>query len=643
MTLEFKVLYIDAATGEWEIRTYTPEKGVYGPIDLGIKLHLEEYRSWESDPLSPGNPLILGWGPFALARVLGANRLVAVFRSPMTMGLHVSTMGGAAWSLARSGVDALVVEGRSEDPAILLISGRPGGVEVRREIIDWKTLTRILGPKPAGVYGVKAMHLELTRRYGDFIAKNKARILTVGPASLHSRSGGIFSYAPQHGSESMVIDSASRGGAGSVMLQGHGVAALIVGGKLEPPRRGEPDHSLLNKLAQERLGAPYTKSVLATTKKYRYDPDLGTGGTFGVNYVYYRELVPMFGYNTIYYGLHVRLELHEMVSEYFWSPFQAEVFRGSPAGKWKTCGEPCPVACKKIAYGTKVDYEPFHALGPMIGVFRFRDALELVEEADMLGVDAIEAGHAISWIFELVAADNVRPEDAGIPFRPRFDPLHYNPARDSHHNAVLARKLLLDLYTGRGKLGSLVASEGLRRAATLLEEEGWEGSRDSLLYAAFGERGYMTPNYYWSPGMVAPLYILGRYWTNYTPTFQEPEDYARTSLKRAQWEYSIDNAGLCRFHRGWAEKILDRLYGSLGLDLDPPAHAKKMYALVAEYQRKAGAEPVPWESRKAFDLIATIAGEMGATEWARRIAEDPQAALEWWRRFKAELDKLLGS
>jgi len=151
----------------------------------------------------------------------------------------------------------------------------------------------------------------------------------------------------------------------------------------------------------------------------------------------------------------------------------------------------------------------------------------------------------------------------------------------------------------------------------------------------------MTPNLYWSPGMVAPLYMLGRYWTNYSPTFQEPEDYARTSLRRAALEYAVDNAGFCRFHRGWLEKVIDKAYQALGVDEDPVKHALRMYRLIAEYRKRAGAPPVPWESRKTMDLVATIAAEMRVSPWAERMAESPEASLEWWRRFYNEVERLL--
>lgn len=38
------------------------------------------------------------------------------------------------------------------------------------------------------------------------------------------------------------------------------------------------------------------------------------------------------------------------------------------------CGEPCATACKKLNGKYKKDYEPYHALGPQVGVFDQRAA-----------------------------------------------------------------------------------------------------------------------------------------------------------------------------------------------------------------------------------------------------------------------------
>jgi glyceraldehyde-3-phosphate dehydrogenase (ferredoxin) len=146
----------------------------------------------------------------------------------------------------------------------------------------------------------------------------------------------------------------------------------------------------------------------------------------------------------------------------------------------------------------------------------------------------------------------------------------------------------------------------------------------------------MTPNFYWAPGLIGPMYIQGRYWTNYNPTFMPPEDFAKSSYERAVAEAYIDNAGICRFHRGWAEPVLKELYALAGLKPPTP----QLYRDIAYYAKLAGAEPMPWESKRARDLVATLARELGAKEWE---FEDYDDYYEWWVRYKEALDKLIFS
>jgi glyceraldehyde-3-phosphate ferredoxin oxidoreductase (EC 1.2.7.6) len=117
------------------------------------------------------------------------------------------------------------------------------------------------------------------------------------------------------------------------------------------------------------------------------------------------------------------------VLELFWKPFQREVFE--KAKRWYNCGEPCPVVCKKVWRGKKVDYESFHAVGPFIGNYLFEEAVPLVDLIDRLGLDAIEMGHLVAWLFDAVHISLLKPEEVGIDDIPAFDPSKFNPVDDS--------------------------------------------------------------------------------------------------------------------------------------------------------------------------------------------------------------------
>ncbi len=94
----------------------------------------------------------------------------------------------------------------------------------------------------------------------------------------------------------------------------------------------------------------------------------------------------------------------------------------------------------------------------------------------------------------------------------------------------------------------------------------------------------------------------------------------------------IDDAGLCRFHRGWAEPVLEKLY----IEATGMGPNKNLYKEIAEYSIKAGAEPMPWESRRARDVVSTMAREIGSKDWG---FEDYEDYINWWRKFKVTVDK----
>ncbi len=645
----YRILEVDVGGRTWRLREF-PLTKVLGPVDAGILVHFER-RTWEKSAFDPDNALLLGSGPFKGGRLMGTHRLIAVFKSPQTGTLHVSAVGGASYAFMRTGVDAVVIVGRSHVPLIMTIIGDRGETpRVEFHEISYGKLEDLYRGY-SGKRGIYAFTSYLIDNYWELFENYMARPVLVGPAAVRTIFGAIFAPGIDlrrrdvaYGQE----DSAARGGGGTVMYRSHNVSAIIFGGKSTRSAGTVNNSDAINKVFRSVYGKDYVSVLNEKTVKYRYDPKLRTGGTFGVNYVHYRELVPGFAYNTVYASKTLRIELSNLILEKFWKPFNVEVFEKSKS--WYNCGEPCSVVCKKVWRGKKVDYEPFNALGPLIGVVRFEDSVELVDLADEKGLDAIEVGHIVAWIFDLIHKGLLEPGEVGLDSKPMFDPSLYSPS-SSTMNARLAKALIEGLTEGSNEVLRLIAENGIRGAAKALNAKYKDrvsrigiGFEDTAVYIPLGDGGYMTPNLYWTPGMLAPLFMLGRYWTDYNPTFADPEEYARSSMKRALNEYLIDNAGICRFHRGWAESALRDMYRDLlGVDVDIREHALRAYRQIAEYSKMAGAEPRMWEGKKPRDIIFMLAGEVGSEEWAAKFARDPeQASSEWWTRFYDEVNRELG-
>ncbi|MCG2863331.1 MAG: aldehyde ferredoxin oxidoreductase [Vulcanisaeta sp.] len=623
-----KVLWIDLDRNSWETRIIDAP----GPVSLGVRIH-RELKTWGMDPLDPRVPLIIGMGPFVGGKMPGFHRLIITFKSPMTRTLHVSALGGAAYKFMGSGVDAIVLVGKASSPVVVFVSS--DGVEIRN-----------VNPvfRYGNYKGAYAFTKYLLDTYRDFFVKYNARAIVVGPAALSTYNGALVSIDvnPARGEfRPGAEDFAARGGPGTAMARGHNVVGVVAGGSYGARYAKVTDLGLINRITMDAFKKPFMQVMGEKTIKYRFDPSVGAGGTFGVNYPHYRELLPLFGYKSIYLPREERIRHVEAILRLFWKPFVDEVFVKSKS--WYNCGDfGCSVVCKKVWRGKKVDYEPFHAMGPFIGNYIFEEAVPLVDLIDQYGLDAIEMGHVVAWIFDAVDNGLLQPGEVGLSDSPIFDPRRFNPEVDSRKNARLARELIEGFVEGSTEVLKLIAENGIRVAARKLDEvfhdrvlKVGKSFRDLVVYAAYGADGYMTPNLYWAPGMVAPMYVLGRYWTNYTPTFMGPEDFAKSSLDRAIAEALIDDAGLCRFHRGWAEPILDKLYAEI-TGMQPN---RDLYREFAEYSIKANAQPVPWEGERARDLVSTMAREVSSREWT---FEDYEQYIEWWRRFKATLDAGLG-
>jgi glyceraldehyde-3-phosphate dehydrogenase (ferredoxin) len=618
-----KVLFINLDKLEYKIINIDSQ----GIISLGVKIH-NEYESWKKDIYDPSVPFIFGLGPFVGGKLFGVHRMVAIFKSPLTRTLHFSSVGGVGYKFMGSGIDAIVIIGYSREPSVIFISPDNVKIESVNYVNSYKNYK-----------GVYAFSRYLLEKYNDFFSNYNARAVVVGEGSMHTYNGNLFSFDIVNGEFRIGSeDFSGRGGVGSSLFKGHNILGIVSGGNYKYRYEKVNDFQLINKIFLEKFGKSYIEVINEKTKKYKYDPETGSGGTFGENYLLYKEFLPLFGYKSIYYSKELRRKHYENIIELFWKPFQEEVFIKSKL--WFTCGDLCNVACKKVYKGKKVDYEPFHSLGPFVGNYIFEEALKLVDLVDQYGMDAIEVGYVISWLFDLIENKLLEPGEIGINDYPIFNFENFDPKNDSYKNSKIAEKIIEGLIKKNNEILSLISERGIRVSSKILNEKYKERIKDNkfndyVVYASFGNEGYITPNLYWGPGVVAPMYILGKYWTDYSNSFARPEDFARFSYGRAINESLVEDLGICRFYRGVYEPVLDRLYKEItGKDLD-----KNLYKEIVEYSIKANAEPVLWESKRAMDLVSTMCRELNSKDWKFERYED---YVEWWKRFKESLDKYLG-
>jgi glyceraldehyde-3-phosphate dehydrogenase (ferredoxin) len=606
-----RVLLVDAATGFYRIDRYPVGQPFFGPVDLG--LHLAGRH----------NSLNIGVGLLAGSILPGSNRLIFTGFSPCWGGFYVSTMGGAALVFDNLGLNMLSLVGRAPTPSILYLN-RQGGEHVEVQLVP-VALSEVWKGERGGFYGLMDHVLE---RFADRYT-NDPRVLAVGPAAEATDFGAIGS-APIAGGKTSFADTwAGRGGFGSKMLRDHHIAAVIYGGTFVDEDFRD------RKLADQWFEDKYQKKLKAVdfeaTTKYRFDPKFETGGTFGVNYANAGGRLLYFNYRSIYAAEEDRRAVHEkFILNHYLKQFNEETILPKQQAM---CGEPCAAVCKKLNGEYKKDYEPYQALGPLAGVFDQRAAERLTHRADALGFDAISAGGVVSWLMECLAEGLLSPAELGVKDRPVFSPEGFDVVADSAHNADIGEQLLDAMVERRGLLN---LSEGARKFARQVSREKGKGILDAFVHVGFARKGWMVPNQYWTPGVLSPVSIMGKYYMYYGDEFVPPRELGRRNAQQMKKELLLDNSGMCRFHRAWAEGMLPRIVGALyGLE---ESFVRQASTTSSRIQSRNAS--VFWESSRDADYVHTFlkrkrdvdgdkSPELAA--WIERFESDkPEAALGYW-------------
>jgi glyceraldehyde-3-phosphate dehydrogenase (ferredoxin) len=593
-----RVLLVDPATGFYRTRKYGFER-YFGPVDLGIHL-TEEYRS-----------LNFGVGIFAGSIFPGSNRLVVTGFSPCWQGYYISSMGGAGLIFDNLGINMLSLVGKAPVPSVLYLN-RNHGEEIELEVVPvdveaiWKTGS-------TGVYALTDhVHAMFSQRY-----ENDPRILVAGPASLHTDMGGIMSVPITKGKISHVDTWAGRGGFGSAMVRNHGIVAIIYGGTVV--NEDFRDRKVADEWFRDKYHLRLMEKDLETTRKYRYDEKLNTGGTLGVNYATMGGRILAFNYRSIHWTEEQRLTLHrDLVLNHYLKQFNEETIAGKQQA---TCGEPCMALCKKMNGAYKKDYEPYQTMGPLCGIFDQRAAEKLNHHCDAMGFDAISGGGVLAWLMDLLDEEQLTKEELGVTRLPRWDTEDFDVVNDSMHNADLGCELIDAILERRGILDF---REGVRKWSRLYSRRKGTALHDRLVYTAFSRRGWMVPNQYWVPGALVPMAIMGKYYMIYSFDFTPPRTLGRMCADRMKQELILDNLGVCRFHRGWAEELLPEVMESLH-------HCKERFLRsvhVLASRINSRNSPIFWESERDMEYLHTFLKRKRDVDH-----NDRPELLEWLERF----------
>ena len=146
----------------------------------------------------------------------------------------------------------------------------------------------------------------------------------------------------------------------------------------------------------------------------------------------------------------------------------------------------------------------------------------------------------------------------------------------------------------------------------------------------------MVPNQYWSPGAYAPMAIAGKYYMHYGRNFFPPRELGRENARRMLKELMLDNLGICRFHRAWAETLIPDIMENIFGCRESFLHSISLTASRI-ISRNAS---VFWESGRVRDVISSFLKNKKAvdadtteelTQWIDRFEKDEYAAAyEFW-------------
>lgn len=628
MTYELgqRELAISLPSGEYQINPILHRlNGVHiiGPVDYG-------WAKYSADPGPASAVMTWGGGPLAGSRIPGTRRLVFCGYSPQWEGFYISSLGGAAYILHRVGVDFVTIQGQAPQDSVLILNHKNGEISVRLEALNPDPIwAGYADPEGNRLWGFYALQQYVFDRYAREYEGDWLRLFAVGPAARSTNQGIIGSNQIKKGRILPVEDWAGRGGLGSRLLQNHRLAACIFGGDWEDPDL--KDSREIDSYFQQYYGESMMKVDLGATEKYRYAPGFMTGGTFGVNMHTGEDKLFSFNYASIYASDEQRLaQQQHFIAGHYLKQFNEEVIQPK---NFAHCGEPCSVACKKYVGEYKKDYEPYHALGPQIGVFDQRAAEEINHFVDALGMDAIQFGGTLSWIMECIARGLLDPAAFGLPpasemkFHFAFHPEEFDVVLDSRRNADYAQKIASMIVFDEA---GAPFRQGMRHAARILDRQTPPERRPSSLavYTSHGQCGCMVPNQYWVPGMLAPMPMMGKYFVYYGVDYVPPRQLGRKCVERMVYELFSENSGVCRFHRKWVETIVDEIIEAhYKFPMNYKAHqfARARMIYLAE-----GSAATFWESERTVDILWQF-----LEKWERFGLKD-ESLHQWVQRFRMD-------
>ncbi len=342
-----KLLRINLSTKNVKVESI-PEnvlQDYIGGRGLGVKLYYDSVAP-DIDPLSEENPLIFTVGPLTGTAPM-SGRHVAVSKSPLT-GTILDSNSGGEWGkeMKYAGYDAIIVEGKAENPVY---------IRINNEKVEFESAEALWGKDVE--YTTRKLE-----RFGS--------VATIGAAG----EKGVLYAAIMND----LTHALGRGGLGTVMGSKN-LKAIVIKGSNKPP-----------------IAAPnrYKDAMMDMVKLLEASPPINKGlRVFGTAMLYdivnYLDVMPTNNFNDVHYNGGEQLSGDYIVEHY---ELRHE-------GCWG-----CPIKCKKWDAKRNIElpeYETIWAFGPNIENGDYEKIVNANIRCNRNGLDTITTGATIAMWREL--------------------------------------------------------------------------------------------------------------------------------------------------------------------------------------------------------------------------------------------------
>ena len=580
-----RVLNIDLNTGKIRIDERRDLTQYLGGVGVAAKL-LEEHMRPDLPPLAPEQPVIFAIG--ALSTIYPViTKTVAMFISPLTGEMGESYAGGRmAMAMFETGFDAIVITGKSIRPVYLTIS--ENDVQIRDARTLWRTGTDSTG--------------RIIREY-EKGQGGKRSILHIGPAGEN-----LIPYS------CVTVDRYrhfGRLGLGAVFGSKYMKALTIIGGRAIPIENFNAYFKVYREI--------YDKATSPGGPMAKYH-DIGT--PVNIKPLNSAGALPAFNMRQ---GV---VENAENIS--------GEAFAEKHLVRKMACAG-CPVGCIHIGQFRRIfsepryeyesvsvsyDYELIYALGTFLGIENSKEILDLIDEVEIVGLDAMSTGVCLGWATEAF-------QNGLISVDKTLAPLSFGDAgsyiKAIKYIAEAKNEFYRDLGQGVRYASKKYGGESYAMHIAGNEMPGYHTGYGSLIGAAVAARHSHLCNagYSIDQNMAEDDY-------------KDPDKIADALLEEEIERCMLNSLTICLF----ARKIYDRetilkAFSAIGRDFtddDLTAIARRNYITKLRIKKALG-----------FDLLNVSLPERFFQTPSMRGKLDEKAAYEILEKYRGRLDEFIES